>query len=666
MRQILEKSRFFDINNRSMWHLTQRGVVVPEEVVYYYAGSSYTSSYPWIRHTTSSVHNYTDADETAVVALATIAFSESPIHSASALRTERIVVVTNIALKWPSQFTVERKGLREDIDALSRWNPDCKWHVNVVVSTDWMARKFKRATLDLPPFVEIYIRTSNERFNKYQFLKSLVSAGTINSTGYDYILLKDSDMRLAGFAWNTFMDRKGNAVVAGAVRQAVDESLARNAGSTKRRRQFYQIHDATFWKEGLGTTFWKGVVPLDVPIIEQYFALIQADFGSWFFSQILTDDYVSQPNDWGPDMMWCGAAGEYKPDQPSCYLVPVSILHDDTRTIKINKSWGDAGRKVLRRFATNEVFKRWLSKQEIWLKIMGGANVTDFKRRCQAYTYSEHFNIADCAFTAQQSNFIPPHDRACNKTTRISADDDNDSGGKSIIDRIYYINLKFNLQRDKFMQNWLSQQRLPFQRIEGNVGSPNDVCVDKKNTFPEPCQGISGLARTNIGILQHENTTGLTLVVEDDFAICDIGRLEESIKLVPKDWDIIRWDCLSWEDNKLLQVPRSFHRPSPHVFRTAHSNSSSTHPKCDPSFESCHYSGGTHVMLWRGDRHGNGRGSSSSSKEKLVKVWSEQPYNDIDYRLMTHEIKSYCVNLPEPIGYFHRPAGEFSNVRSEY
>jgi hypothetical protein len=133
-------------------------------------------------------------------------------------------------------------------------------------------------------------------------------------------------------------------------------------------------------------------------MIEQYFALFQADFGQWFFSQILTDGFVSQLSAHGPDLMWCGAAREYKPDQTPCRLVPVSLLHDDTRTIKSER---EAGRKAVESFRAIETFKPWLSYQKVWVNMMGNANFNEFKKRCKARTHSKYFNITDCIFAAQ-------------------------------------------------------------------------------------------------------------------------------------------------------------------------------------------------------------------------------------------------------------------------
>jgi hypothetical protein len=133
-------------------------------------------------------------------------------------------------------------------------------------------------------------------------------------------------------------------------------------------------------------------------MIEQYFALFQADFGQWFFSQILTDGFVSQRSAWGPDLMWCGAAREYKPDHTPCRLVPVSLLHDDTRTIKADTK---AGNEAVKRFAANKAFKPWHLYQAVWVKITAHANFNEFKKRCKARTHSNYFNVTDCIFAAQ-------------------------------------------------------------------------------------------------------------------------------------------------------------------------------------------------------------------------------------------------------------------------
>jgi hypothetical protein len=68
---------------------------------------------------------------------------------------------------------------------------------------------------------------------------------------------------------------------------------------------------------------------------------------------------------------------------------------------------------------------------------------------------------------------------------------------------------------------------------------------------------------------------------------------------------------------------------------------------------SCWFCGGSHVHMWRG-----------SSTDKLAKLWSEMPYNDVDCRLSTPDLNSYCLNFDKRIGRFMHDVlpGEFSDV----
>jgi len=203
-------------------------------------------------------------------------------------------------------------------------------------------------------------------------------------------------------------------------------------------------------------------------------------------------------------------------------------------------------------------------------------------------------------------------------------------GGGAIeyyVERIYYINLLKNTKRREFMESWLSQQPIPFERINATIGSSNpEDCVIGKQS-PQRCRGISGLAKTEVDIIRNHNTSGLTLVFEDDYKAKESFDkiVERTLRLVPSDWDIIRWDC--WG-----KIPKSFDLvvPGDHkVFRTVHQR------ECIPTEDSpCWFCGGTHAMMWR-----------EESVAKLDEVWSQKPYDAVDCRLTTKKLKSYCVNL---------------------
>jgi hypothetical protein len=113
------------------------------------------------------------------------------------------------------------------------------------------------------------------------------------------------------------------------------------------------------------------------------------------------------------------------------------------------------------------------------------------------------------------------------------------------VNRVYYINLESNPKRRAMAESWLSQQPVPYQRINATVGSSDPkACVSSKQQ-PNRCRGLSGLVMTELDIIRNHNTSGLTLVLEDDFIVNrPINQLVNvTLALVPDDWDIIRWDC---------------------------------------------------------------------------------------------------------------------------
>ena len=63
------------------------------------------------------------------------------------------------------------------------------------------------------------------------------------------------------------------------------------------------------------------------------------------------------------------------------------------------------------------------------------------------------------------------------------------------------------------------------------------------------------------------------------------------------------------------------------------------------------YCGGTHAVLWR----------DGVSLEKLRAVYSEQPYNGIDCKLNTPDLKAYCINNLN-IGRIYKIKGERSDI----
>jgi hypothetical protein len=119
--------------------------------------------------------------------------------------------------------------------------------------------------------------------------------------------------------------------------------------------------------------------------------------------------------------------------------------------------------------------------------------------------------------------------------------------------------------------------------------------------------------------MDHLNTTGYTLVLEDDFYITNYTNLLNGVNKVPVDWDAIRFKCRS---GKGFLNPREEFPQFEGGYRTVT-------PRGEKGF--C---GGTHAVLWRSDRLQN-----------LRKIW-EHPNNTyvgIDCALASDELNSYCL-----------------------
>lgn len=202
----------------------------------------------------------------------------------------------------------------------------------------------------------------------------------------------------------------------------------------------------------------------------------------------------------------------------------------------------------------------------------------------------------------------------------------------SNVTMIYYINLVQNTKRRAFMEQWLMKQDIPYKRINAESGNISEhSCIPTKEE-PRRCQGIVGLTQTNLGIIDRERHRGLTLLFEDDFKMTkpiDI-IVNMTLRIVPDDWDVIRWNCWGPIPSTFSFVDYPRNLPVNAVFRTAHTR------QCNLTQERCWFCGGTHAMLWK-----------QSSLGKLRSVWSEEPFDDTDCRLTSEKIKSYCVNTDQ-------------------
>lgn len=221
----------------------------------------------------------------------------------------------------------------------------------VVVKTQEMYDRVISAAWD----VEIVVNP--EPYNKFLYLQEFLSI----MDKYDYVLVKDSDIRMPPM--HTMLE--DDSVIIGPLRQRLDGKVD--------SRQSLKFQDGHLWKIDNKADFdtklyFENMMPKEVPMLEQFFVILDGAFAKWFFQQILTDaallrDGKPAQSNWGPDILWCGAAKEWNPLRRSCVIVPVVSQHDDTRQIKIWSSSKER-EKINKRQAIRymSLFPQWIHK----------------------------------------------------------------------------------------------------------------------------------------------------------------------------------------------------------------------------------------------------------------------------------------------------------------
>jgi GR25 family glycosyltransferase involved in LPS biosynthesis len=391
MRQILQHTQKRLKDGTFEWIVfDEKGLDKADEMIFYLAQPSYTTTYPWITVSDARMNS-----TMSTILHATPDLPPLPPIQVSR-RSERLLILTNLRMATADSVAAEMQRLLVDVEAISMWHSNCTWVANIVLTERVLKPLFDSMASTLPS-VDFRIQIRNGNFNKFKFMLPLLG----EMPSYDYILMKDSDIRLAGFPWNTFMEKKGDALVVGPLCQSPDESLHGNRYEPK--RQNFQLHNGLWWKrdENLVPLFTE-ITPIKVPFLEQFLVLVDGRFAQWYFSQILATRFAKMPADFGVDLMWCGAAYEFNPSQTPCNIVPLISVHADSRT----RSTGDVGlfsaahyeKAASAIFNRNSTLRRWMSKTKHWNNLMGGwADTEEIAVRCQKFTNSMEFSLAQCA-----------------------------------------------------------------------------------------------------------------------------------------------------------------------------------------------------------------------------------------------------------------------------
>ena len=176
-------------------------------------------------------------------------------------------------------------------------------------------------------------------------------------------------------------------------------------------------------------------------------------------------------------------------------------------------------------------------------------------------------------------------------------------------------------------------------------GTPAGGCIEQ--TKDSLCtENIAVTQALVSNIIEQNVTAGLTLIIRHSYLVTNMTLLQESIKQVPNDWDVIRWDCQS------NNIPSNFVYINDNIFRSSEYLPGSTifnntRIPCswdsaapiinssnneETSSSTCWYCGGSHIMLWKG-----------TSTTKLRSLWDNH-FMDIDCKLVqAPHINSYCI-----------------------
>ena len=349
------------------WEFDEPDVFVADELIYYSARNTYTSTFPWIDHkklpTTMGMYHHERSDLTFGRSAV-----EIPVINEGEKRHEKIAVIVTCLLKNEEDVVEEIQRLNADIVALSKFHLHSRWFINVVLVHDEL-KHFFTDRMSILPFNEIEINVRIEvnpkRFNKFIFVPDVLDKVVASD---EYVLLKDNDIRLAGFEWNTFMNVMDDSIIAAPFRETPEELLYRARFDSTGRDRLVNFQNGALLN-GYDNDSYKTARKIPTMFLEMSFVLMRVDFAAWFFGQILTEEFLGQDVDWGPDLMWCGAAHAFnamhgpKSSSP-CSIVSVNILDNDTKQIEkgsLNSGFYKQGHAVVDRFQSNTVFSSWMN-----------------------------------------------------------------------------------------------------------------------------------------------------------------------------------------------------------------------------------------------------------------------------------------------------------------
>ena len=362
------------------WCFDEKNMLRADELVYFIAEKTYTSTYPWViplpsNSTISPDHtSWFDINQSNREPLITNLRHKD--------RYERIAVVMSIRISSAEDIFEEMHNLDADTLTLAHFNPHSKWFVKVVVSSFDLLRIFRQSSVKMLStlsnrHMQLQLEVSVTRFNKFELIRQKLD--TISH--FDYVLLKDNDIRLAGFEWNKFLDANKHSMISGPYRQNVEGTTSRYKkiiyGRQNDPAAYVNLQNGALFNTYQDESF-RMVSNKAVMTLEEFMVLMNSSFAVWFFNGVLTTEFLSQDVDWGPDLMWCGAAFDYRHlnnmnfrQGHPCSLTSLNIKDLEKKQISQAKylesyrTYVERGNQVVDSFKIkNLLFKNWIDASD--------------------------------------------------------------------------------------------------------------------------------------------------------------------------------------------------------------------------------------------------------------------------------------------------------------
>ena len=356
------------------WRFDEATVLKADELIYYVAGKTYTSSHCWVTPSTFNstidhrhISSWNFGQSDSVPSINNIQHLE---------RSEKIAVFQKIRIENAEDVHVEMSNLDADVRTLARFNPQSTWFVKVIIAQYYLMSLFRERSSKLSKdHVQLQVTFSKERPNNIVFLRENLE----DFSRFDYVLLKDNDVRLAGFEWNTFLNGSNNSLISGPYRQRVEQTMSRYKrvihGYQSDRSTYVNLQDAALFNSYQDKDF-RDVLIKPVIMLEDFMVLIKSNFAVWFFTKVLTKEFLLGNIDWDLDLMWCAAAYDFQyfyersvsNDRP-CSLISLNINDSDRKQqlrpkgAESSHSHRKRGHRVLK--GTGEfMFKRWVKASD--------------------------------------------------------------------------------------------------------------------------------------------------------------------------------------------------------------------------------------------------------------------------------------------------------------